>query len=248
MEAHFSGGDITKISVAQGSGLTGGGDNGEVTIGLDPKYSLPQNCTAPSNVAKFNGTAWVCASDSDTQYSNGTGLDLSGTQFSVDSDYRVKNTPDCAAGQFATGFESDGDIRVLGAFDRRTGGLADDSRPDHKLGTSIELPKDEGVDLLVMPLPAGTFLMTAVATVGDRDGTARGDEEVAVDCRLRNNAFASLPLKESFVEIGEESADDGPAGTAVIHGASSSQTRSLSGSPASAAWEIARPIRRRTSR
>ncbi len=36
-------------------------------------------------VAKWNGSSWVCASDNDTTYNAGNGLQLSGTQFSVDS-------------------------------------------------------------------------------------------------------------------------------------------------------------------
>ncbi len=60
-QVHLSGGDITKISVT--GGLTGGGDNGEVTIGLDPRFSLPQNCTAPNNAVKWSGSVWTCAAD-----------------------------------------------------------------------------------------------------------------------------------------------------------------------------------------
>src|SRR5262245_32271969 len=37
--AHFSGGDITSVTV--GPGLTGGGANGELSIGLDGTFSLP---------------------------------------------------------------------------------------------------------------------------------------------------------------------------------------------------------------
>jgi len=35
-------------------------------------------------IAKWNGTNWMCASDIDTNYSAGTGLDLIGTNFSVE--------------------------------------------------------------------------------------------------------------------------------------------------------------------
>ncbi len=73
VQVSFSAGDITKISVT--GGLSGGGDNGDITISLDPKYSLPQSCAA-NQVAKWTGSAWQCANDENTTYTNGTGLDL----------------------------------------------------------------------------------------------------------------------------------------------------------------------------
>jgi hypothetical protein len=106
----LSGGDITAVRTLAGSGLTGGSDNGAVSLALDAKYSLPQSC-ANTQIAKWNGTSWACAADNDTTYSAGTGLALSGTQFSVASDYRVKNSTDCDSGKFATGFDSGGTIQ-----------------------------------------------------------------------------------------------------------------------------------------
>jgi hypothetical protein len=111
VEAHFSGGDITKISVGSGLSLPNGGDNGEVRIVLDASHSLPQGCTT-GRVAKWNGSAWICGVDNDTTYTAGTGLDLSAANaFSIEPAYRVKNTPDCSSGQFATGFDGDGNVQ-----------------------------------------------------------------------------------------------------------------------------------------
>jgi hypothetical protein len=101
---HLSGGDVTAVNV--GSGLTGGGSAGAVTIGLTAGQSLP-SCSA-GQIPEWNGTGWACGADDDTQYSAGTGLDLTGTQFSIEPGYRVTNNQSCAGGQFATGINGSG--------------------------------------------------------------------------------------------------------------------------------------------
>jgi hypothetical protein len=58
---HLGGGDITKVSA--GAGLTGGGDNGAVSLGLDPGFQLPQGC-ADGQAPEQNGGVWTCASTS----------------------------------------------------------------------------------------------------------------------------------------------------------------------------------------
>jgi hypothetical protein len=211
VEAHFSGGDITKISVGAGLSLPNGGDNGEVRIVLDASHTLPQGCVA-GRVAEWNGSAWVCGVDNDTTYSAGTGLDVSATNaFSIQPEYRVKNSPDCPSGQFATGFDGDGDIQC--APSASSSGI----EVWQKTAGQASLPKGEGVDVVIMPLAAGTYLITAVATIRDGGGDFN-DEEVSVRCLLRNGAFAALPLRESQVDIGEETGLDGPAGAATVHG------------------------------
>jgi hypothetical protein len=209
VEAHFSGGDITKISVGDGLSLPNGGDNGEVRIVLDASHTLPQNCTT-GRVAEWNGSAWVCGVDNDTTYSAGTGLDLSaGNAFSIEPDYRVKNTPDCPSGEFAKGFSDAGVIDC--AAPASSSGVEVWQKT---AGGPIDLPDEEGVDLVAMPLPAGTFLITAVATVRDESGV--GDDQVSVQCVLRNGAFAPLPVNGSYIDIGEGQVT--PGATAHIHG------------------------------
>ena len=161
VQAHFSGGDITKISVGSGLSLPNGGDNGEVRIVLDASHSLPQNCTA-GRVAEWNGSAWVCGVDNDTTYTAGTGLDLSaGDAFSIESAYRVKNTPDCSSGQFATGFDGDGDIQCAAPSAGSVQGYSATVGTVAVAGVTTVISKT---------IPAGTYLLFASVELKNQDG------------------------------------------------------------------------------
>jgi hypothetical protein len=223
VEAHFSGGDITKISVGDGLvTVPSDGANGNVRIELAAGQALPQSCAA-GRVAEWNGSAWVCGVDNDTTYEAGTGLDLDTTptpdEFEIEPKYRVPGKSCSTDGEFAKGFDS-----TTGAIQCEAPAASQGVQAYQKRAGKTNLPKGEGVDLIIMPLRAGTYLITAVATVRDHTGSdgfpsiEGGDEEVSVRCFLRNGAFASLPVADSFVDIGEESGD-GPSGSAVVHGA-----------------------------
>jgi len=57
---HLSGGTITSITPLPGGGLTGGGSNGAVKLGLAAAYQLPQGCTV-GQIAKSNAAGtWTC--------------------------------------------------------------------------------------------------------------------------------------------------------------------------------------------
>ena len=177
-QVHLSGGDITKISVT--GALTGGGANGEVTIGLKPEFTLPTGCTS-GQVVKWNGATndWGCARDENTTYSAGTGLDLIGTtlpRFEIEPAYQVKNTPDCSSGQFATGFDSSGNIQCA-APPTPTGTQA-------YSGSSGAVQVAGQMTIISKTLPAGSYVATAhVATYapGAIDGEAAGACDLAGD-------------------------------------------------------------------
>jgi hypothetical protein len=191
VQVHFGGGDITSISVT--GALTGGGDNGAVTIGLKPEFTLPTGCDA-GEIAEWNGTAWACGVDSDTTYTAGTGLDLTGTTISIEPAFRVKNQPDCTTGQFATGFDGDGDI-VCVAPPAPPAATQIKAYSTHLPGDYFELAGTETV--LSLNLPAGTYLLFATVDARNIDN----DSSSRIQCLLPNYNSAGIDIDQS----GEES-------------------------------------------
>jgi hypothetical protein len=115
-EFHFSGGDISAVRTPTGSGLTGGSENGAVTLDIAEKFRLPQGCGV-DKIAIYDGAErWVCGTDANTTYTVGTGLDLAGTAFSVEPGYRLPQS--CGNGQVA---KSDGSGAWNCASDNDTG-------------------------------------------------------------------------------------------------------------------------------
>jgi len=210
VEAHFSGGDITAVRTPAGSGLTGGGENGALSLSLDAGHSLPQGCDSFEFPMK-NSAGWVCA-----DHENGTGLALTrsllstgnSVEYAIASAYRVKNTPDCSSGQFATGFDSDGDIQctappaaTLQAF----------SAPQANFDSGQGIPDDGAFHVMAsVTVPAGNYVITAKGRITSAGNV---DDFSSTECQIQSGATIYDSMRWGSVTI-----DDNPSTTLALAG------------------------------
>lgn len=185
---HLSGGDITAVRTASGSGLVGGTDNGAAALALDSS-----GCSS-GGVLKWNGVAWQCGTDSNSTYSAGTGLTLSGSQFSISSPYRLPQS--CSSGQIA---KSAGPNSSWTCGTDAVGGLANAYLGSSgTLGDRIGLDNNQPHTVVSMNVP-GPALYT-VAAKGQITFPSLG----SVVCQLRYGAGPILDEQEIAVGSTED--------------------------------------------
>jgi hypothetical protein len=80
-------GDITEIQTAAASGLIGGVASGVAALSLAPTQLLPTTACAANQIAKWNGSAWVCgsASATDAWVQGGNGFGAAGVIGTTDA-------------------------------------------------------------------------------------------------------------------------------------------------------------------
>jgi hypothetical protein len=121
---HLSGGTITQVTA--GTGLTGGGNNGYVSVGIQPGYQLPQSsCSSGQFVASDGADGWSCQSQK--TYSG--------------SDFALSNQS-CNTGQFVTGFDSAGLKQCANDQTYSNGAGLDLSGNTFSLSSGYQLPQN----------------------------------------------------------------------------------------------------------
>jgi hypothetical protein len=190
----LSAGDVTRVTA--GTGLSGGGESGDVAVGLDPKYALPQSC-ANGQVAKANGSGWVCATDQGSAYTAGGGLELSGNEL------RLKT---CGNGQTMSYTQPGVDITQPGGWDCGQYALAAQSCPPGQFASSI---RSNGLLSCLAPAGGGGTSAYFGEEVNPTQGGVRNDDVgIPSDGVERPYAFAVVPpgtyLVTATAEIGSE--------------------------------------------
>ena len=225
------------MAVASDGTLTGDG-TGSAPLGLaDGAVTGPKLSdfgASAGQVLKFDGSNWAAADDKDTTYSAGTGLNLSGNEFSLDTaltDSRYL-APDANGGFALAGESSGGPIPAEGAGTRlmwypgkaalRVGGVSGSQWDDGNVGQSSVAMGVNTIASGGVSLATGSFT-TASANFSTAMGyatTASGDYSTAMGVSTIARGFGSLAVGEGtralanhMVAIGRYNSPTGVSGS-----------------------------------
>jgi hypothetical protein len=169
---NLSGGTIT--SVTAGPGLTGGGSNGAVTIGLASGYALPQTCSNGELVGQADGQ-FTC-------YGAGVGLvaDQFDQQLFVAPSYRLPQNCDSPSFlSYDNGWKCVRDpTQALSSH-----------QTDH-----VFLPDFNDVTVVGLDLPAGHWVVWGKASVVNRD-----TDDQNASCSLRGAQGGLFDMSEARI-------------------------------------------------
>jgi len=119
LDIAFAGGDgtITGVTTSSGSGLTGGGTSGTLSLALT-------NACAANQVLQWNGTSWICAAvgtGTITGVTAGTDLTGGGTSGNVTLNLNTANVPQLNTANTFTGNQTvKGNVAATGAISAAT--------------------------------------------------------------------------------------------------------------------------------
>jgi hypothetical protein len=186
---HLGGGDITEVK--PGAGLTGGGANGSVTLGLDAGHSLPQSCDPGASPKADSTSGWVCGVDNDHQYYAGDGLYQSGNGFYLRSNYQLPQG--CNYGDVP---------------EQRNGvWVCADRKPTlvHRVIGYANVSQSGWTQVARMELNYGFYLFTVTGVAQD---DSDGNNEVSIECKLYQG---DTDWSDTWVDIGDQGSEFGPA-------------------------------------